>query len=437
MQQSGDDRVGSTRPQVSTESIASLGGLGTFALFSRIVFMHTSLLVLLNRRRPRVASCLAGVLFFSGLIFAQGVANPEVAEPVDRLVDAYVKGEMSKRKIPGLAFAVLRHGKVIRQDALGLASIESNVPVRLDTSFPLASVTKEFTASAILSLVEKGQLSLDQPIRSILREVPETWSSVTVRHCLTHTSGLPDATTDDVNFSLLSDSRDGLLEKVFRLPSNPPGQKAAYNQTAYLLLDMILQRVTGRSVETYVRQEFFDRIGMTGATYGDAWEIVKGRSELYTVVNPAPDRTKLWLRDGRPVTSPDRIYRYGMKIIPSWMFSTSGSNASVVDLVKWDAAFWAGKVLKRATVDEMATPFKLDSGKAGAWGLGLLATDMGEYRTVASGGGAAVWLFRVPTERLTVIVLTNLQGSSPQTLAAGIAALYLPRLKTSPAGNPK
>lgn len=399
--------------------------------------MHTALLIRHVRQRPRIATYFAGGVLFSGLIFAQGVTNPEVAEPVDRLVDVFVKAEMAKRKIPGLAFAVLRHGKVVKQEALGLASIESNVPVRLDTSFPLASVTKEFTASAILSVVENGRLSLDEPIRSILREVPETWSSVTVRHCLTHTSGLPDATTDDVNFSLLSDSLDGLLQRVFRLPSNPPGQKAAYNQTAYLLLDMILHRVTGRAVDTYVRQEFFDRIGMTGAKYGDAWEIIKGRSELYTVANPTPDRTKLLLRDGRPVTSPDRIYRYGMKVIPSWMFSTSGSNASVVDLVKWDAAFWAGKILKRTTVDEMATPFRLDGGKAGAWGLGLLASDMGEYRIVASGGGAAVWLFRVPAERLTVILLTNLQGSSPQTLAAGIAALYLPRLKTSPTGNPK
>jgi CubicO group peptidase (beta-lactamase class C family) len=301
--------------------------------------------------------------------------------------------------------------------------------VRPDTGFPLASVTKEFTASAILSLVEKGQLSLDEPVRNLLPEVPETWSGITVRHCLAHASGLPDAITDDVNFSLLSDSRDGLLQKVFRLPSNPPGRKAVYNQTGYLLLDMILQRVTGRAVDAYVREEFFDRLGMSGANYGDSWEIIHRRSELYTAGVPGADRTKLSIRDGRPVLSPDRVHRYGMKVIPSFLFAASGSNASLLDLVKWDAAFWAGRILKRTTVDEMATPFTLNDGKAGTWGLGLMAGVMGEYRTAASGGGAAVWLLRVPAKRLTVIVLTNLQGSSPQTLAAGIAAFYLARLR--------
>ena len=151
-------------------------------------------------------------------------------------VDDYVRSEMSKRRIPGLSLAVIRDDKVLKEAAYGVASVELGAPVTLDKSYPLASMTKIFTAAAIMQLVESGRISLDESVTKILPQLPAKWGAVTIRHCLSHTSGLPDILTDGINGTTISGDWDAALKALAKMPAQEPGERSVYNQTGYVLL---------------------------------------------------------------------------------------------------------------------------------------------------------------------------------------------------------
>jgi D-alanyl-D-alanine carboxypeptidase len=357
--------------------------------------------------------------------------------------DDYVYTQMENKKIPGLSLAVIRDGHVVKEAAYGKASLELNVPTTLDTSYPLASMTKIFTAAAIMQLVEEGRISLDEPVTQILTQLPIQWSAVTVRHCLSHTSGLPDVLTDDVNVTTVSGDRDTALAEVAKHPLKPVGVESVYNQTGYVLLGMIIEKISGMSYEKFVQSRLLDPAGMKNARFGDAWAIIPGRADLYTNLDIALDHTKLLMRDGHPVVMTDKILHYGSKYSPEYLAPAALLNGSIRDLVSWETALSQRKLLKSSTLADMAVPYKLTDGKDGTWGLGYVSAPMnmfgsstatksggafGPYTTVSYGGGAATWCMAIPAKHLIVIVLTNLQGSSPQYLAADIATLYEPSL---------
>ena len=152
-----------------------------------------------------VVMCLV-FLVGSSFVVGSPTKEPKCSLPRPDEVDAYIRTEMGKRKIPGVALAIVKDGRVINRQVYGKASIELNVPVKPTTVFLLASVTKVFTSAAILSLVEEGRLSLDDSITKLLPDLPRLWAPVTVRHCLSHTSGLPDSL--DENFIAIGHSQE-------------------------------------------------------------------------------------------------------------------------------------------------------------------------------------------------------------------------------------
>ena len=343
-------------------------------------------------------------------------------------IDDYVHGEMAKRKIPGMSLAVLRDGKVVKEESYGVASVELNVPVTPDTSFVLASMTKVFTASAVMLLVQEGKITLDEPVAEILPQMPAAWSRITIRNCLSHTSGIPDVMVDDINVTPVAGDREEMFDKLGKLPVHSSGAEASYNQTGYALLGMVIEKISGLPYEDFVRQRVFAPANMTHASFGDAWAIIPGRSDLYTADDITKDRTRLALRDGRPVILTDKILRYGSKAMPDYLAPAGLLNGSIRDLVNWEQTMEQGKLLTKASLDEMTMPYKLNDGKSGDFGLAFLIMPLGPYRSVSYGGGAAVWRLAVPEKHLTVIVLTNLQASQPQAIAAGIMALYDPAI---------
>jgi D-alanyl-D-alanine carboxypeptidase len=362
--------------------------------------------------------------------------------------DDYVHRQMEKKKIPGLTIAVIRDGHVVKEAAYGKASLELNVPTTLDTSFHLASMTKIFTAAAIMQLVQEGRISLDEPVTQILAQLSTQWSAVTIRHCLSHTSGLPDVLTDDVNATVVSGDRDTALADVAKQPLKPAGVESVYNQTGYVLLGMIIEKISGMSYEKFVQSRLLNPAGMKTARFGDAWAIIPGRADLYTNLDITPDHTRLLMRDGRPVNLTDRILRYGSKYLPDYLAPAGLLNGSIRDLVSWETALSQGNLLKSVTLADMAIPYKLVDGKDGIWGLGYVSAPMnmfgsstatksggpfGPYATVSYGGGAAAWRLAIPEKHLIVIVLTNLQGANPDALAADIATLYEPSVVTASA----
>jgi CubicO group peptidase (beta-lactamase class C family) len=346
--------------------------------------------------------------------------------------DDFVRTEMAKKEIPGVSIAVLRDDRVIKEAAFGVASVELGVPVTSDTVYTLASMTKVFTGAAIMLLVQEGRISLDEPVSKILSQLPSTWSTVTIRHCLSHTSGLPDEFIDDINATARSADLSSLLEALAKIPAAPAGERSVYNQTGYILLAMVIEKISGLSYENFVQTRLLRPAGMSHASFGDAWQIVPGRADLYTALDITPDHSKLQLHDGEPVLLHNRILHYGSKYWPDYMAPAALLNGSIGDLINWEKALAAGKLINASSLNEMTTPYKLPGGRSGDFGLSFFTKSLGPsvhpYAMVSYGGGAATWRLAIPEKHLTVIVLTNLQDSEPEKLALGIASLYAPSI---------
>lgn len=342
-------------------------------------------------------------------------------------VDQYIEKEMQKRLIPGLALAVIRDGKVVKQKAFGLANVELNVPATQETVYQIASTTKTFTATAVMKLAEEGKLSLEDSVTKWLPELPAAWSGVTVRHCLTHTSGLPDLVQDQCRAEPIAETREEVLKKLAEMPvAGKPGETWGYNQTGYMLLGMIVEKISGLSFEEFLRQRFFQPLAMTSTSYGDFKEIVPRRASLYTRLESCRGNEP---RLGNKLYSAQPAYLY-----PSFMHTAAGINTTIGDLVRWNLGLDEEKVLKQPALDQMWSPARLMDGTVFRFGgtagyaHGWVLDERPEHRSVGHSGGASTAYWRFLDDKLTVIVLTNCQGIDPDSLARGVAALYIPEL---------
>ena len=258
-------------------------------------------------------------------------------------IDDYIKAEMQKRRIPGLALAVVRNGTVIKMQGYGLANLDHGVPVTPDTVFELASVTKQFTAAAIMTLVEEGKVQLDDPILWHLPKSPATWKAMTVRHrhLLTHTAGLPGL---EENFKALWPGGPRLYYSTAQLfnaatkdpLSFPAGERFQYSDVGYFLLGMIIEHVSGQRYAEFLDERFFRPLGMTSTSVLDQWKIVKHRAAGYSI------------RDGQLVNI--------RRVAQAELASHFGVMSTVKDLVTWDAALAAGRVVTAVSLAQMWHP---------------------------------------------------------------------------------
>ncbi len=333
-------------------------------------------------------------------------------------VDDYIRAEMKRRQIPGLALTVIKSGKVIKMKGYGLASVELNVPVTPDSVFELASLTKPFTATAIMLLVEEGKVGLDDKISKYLPNAPDAWSGITVRHLLTHTAGLKyDTVPRFAGSRLMDDTTAVRLESASKHPLDfTPGERYQYSDTGYFLLGMIIEKAIGRRYHEFLTERIFEPLGMTATLVllRDQWATVKNRASHYT------------LREGKLA----RARR-------DWQIELSGSGgvgSTVKDLAKWDAALYTEKILKKSSLDQMWTPLKLNNGFRHSYGFGWELGEFRGHRLIQHGGATGVYLLRLPDDRLTVIVLANLtssSGTNQRGIALTVAGHYIPVLLVS------
>ncbi len=340
---------------------------------------------------------------------------PSVAAQADK-VDDYITSEMKNRRIPGLALAVVKNGEVIKAKGYGLANLELNVPVTTDSVFELASVTKSFTATALMMLVEEGKVGLDDKISTHLINAPYSWRDITVRHLLTHTAGFASDCKEIREQGWLANYTTAeMFEAGSKCPLDfAPGERWQYSCQGYFLLGMIIEKVSGQRYREFVRERIFQPLGMTTTTVIDQWEIIENRAAGYT------------LRDGKL----SHIRRISQVELPAHY----GILSTVKDLAKWDAALYTEKLLKKASLDQMWTPVKLNNGFSHNYGFGWSLSYVRDHRVVGHGGITGKYIFRLPDDKLTVIVLTNLSmesGSSPLTIARGVAGRYVPGILLS------
>src|ERR1051325_2273338 len=305
------------------------------------------------------------VIFFAALSFFAGSVQAQSPATTAAVTD-YVKAEMQRQHIPGLSLLVAKSGKIIRAEGFGLANVELQVPVKPETIFQSGSVGKQFTATAVMMLVEEGKLTLDDKITKFFPDAPETWRNITIRHLLTHTSGLGDYPKD---FDLRRDyTEDELIQRIKSVPlAFQPGEKWSYSNLAYVTLGVLIHKVSGKFYGDFLQERVFKPLGMSTARVISEADIVPNRASGYRVVN-GELKNQNWVSPTLNTTADGALY------------------LTVYDMAKWDAALYTEKLLKRSSLDEMWTPVKLNSGKTFPYGFGWGLGEVRGHHIIEHGG---------------------------------------------------
>ena len=334
------------------------------------------------------------------------------------VVDRYVQSQMQKLKIPGFSLAVIKNGKLIKAKGYGLASVEFNVPAKPETIYQSGSVGKQFTATLIMMLVEKGQIHLNDKISKYLPNTPPSWKNITIRNLLTHTSGIKDYTKGEINYRL-DYTEPQLLKIIESLPLNfQPGEKWSYSNSGYVLLGFIIKKVTGKFYGDLLHEYIFTPLGMNTARIINEADIIPNRAAGYRLL-------KGELKNQEYVS-------------PSLNTTADGSlYITVYDMTKWDAALYTDKLLNKSDLELMWTPTKLNNGNLanspeGYYGFGWFINFVNGHRVIEHPGawqGFTAFIARYVNDKLTIIVLTNIAETEvdPNRLARivhHIAGLY-------------
>jgi D-alanyl-D-alanine carboxypeptidase len=335
---------------------------------------------------------------------ATKTSNDDLARYADQLFSqTYPANE------PGAAVLVMKDGQVVLRKGYGMAHLELGVPIQPDMVFEIGSITKQLTAASILLLQERGKLSVDDDVTRYLPDYPTHGQKITIDHLLTHVSGIPSYT--DLLEWLPRVGEDMTVQQLIDLFKDKPlqfnpGEKWAYNNSAYILLGAVIEKLSGKSYEDFIEQEIFAPLGMKSSRYGHQREVIPGRVAGY-------DRTA----DG---------YQIAKYISMTQPYAAGSLMSTVDDLALWAEALAGGKVLKKESLERMTTPAKLKSGMSTKYAYGLGVSEWDGARIVEHSGaifGFATDLLHVPGERLVIVVLSNnpAQEPGPESLAYRVA----------------
>jgi len=326
--------------------------------------------------------------------------------------DDFIKAEMERQKIPGLSLAVVQEGKVVKAQGYGLADVENKVPVTPESVFKIASLSKQFIAAGTVLLAREGKLSVDDKVSAHLPGAPESWKDITIRHLLTHTSGLVREAPAYDPYKVQPDLT--VIESAFPLPLDfPAGTKYQYCNVGYFTLAEIITRVSGRPWAEFLHERIFAPLEMKDTQPTNAVLIIPRRVHGYEQIGGV-------LLHGTN----------NLAVRPSGAFLST-----VLDLAKWDAALYAEAPLPQAALAEMWTPVKLNDGSAHPYGFGWSLDAFESRRQVhhsGSLGGFRSHYSRFPDDKVSVIVLTNASDANPRAVVEGVARLYLPKPPAGP-----
>ena len=365
---------------------------------------------------------LSSAILLSCAILSSRPVAPQNSASLNEKVDALVRGEMRRQRIPGLSLGVYRDGKIVKAQGYGMADLEWEAPVKPDTLFQSGSVGKQFTAAAIMMLVEEGKVGLDDSVQKYFPDAPQSWKDIRIRNLLTHTSGLAEYESDergkpDGPFYLRLDFTEAqLYKKITELPIDfKPGEKWSYRNTNYVLLGFLIHRVTGKFYGDFLKERIFAPLGMTNTRIISDADIIPHRASGYEIVD-GQLKNQEWVSPTFNSTADGALY------------------FNIPDLEKWDAALYTEKLLKRTSLNEMWTPVTLEGGKHYPYGFAWRIGEPNGHRLLEHGGawqGFTTAICRYVNDRLTVVVLTNLDSahSDPTRIAHEVARLYVPDLK--------
>jgi len=343
-------------------------------------------------------------------------ATANVSSAIDAIVEAPIKAG----KVAGASVAVARRGGTLVAKSYGSADLELDAPMPADASFEIGSVTKQFTAASILLLAERGKLAVDDDVRKYLPDYPTNGEQITIRHLLTHTSGIRGYTElpEFADLMKLNKPADTLVTLFGGKPLDfKPGEALVYNNSAYFLLGLIIEKISGQSYANFVKANLFDTVGMTGSYYCSETAVHHHHAHGYDT-----DKGTLVLKG---------------YISHVWPYSAGSLCSTASDLTAWLAALHGGRVLSPDSYRAMTTPATLADGTRTRYGFGVGVAELAGRRAIFHGGGINGFLSEAeyfPESGLSIVVLLNTAGPvGPSDLAREIENAVLgPARETRP-----
>jgi CubicO group peptidase (beta-lactamase class C family) len=340
--------------------------------------------------------------------------------------DEFVSNLMKEHKVPGVTLLITQNGKILQSSAYGYANLEDNVPAKLITKYELASISKLFTATAIMILAEQKKLYIDSTITNYLDNVPQTHKDITIRNLLNHTSGIPSDHWSYMKLyapSMLRYSVKDQLADLYKMSlQSRPGAKYSYSNAGYFLLAAIIEKLSGQSYQQFIKSNIFDKAGMRDSYFINADSILLNRAQGYT------------LRQERLVHF--SLTQAGQSIDANGF---AGIISTAEDLTKWLAALYSDKIIKKETLEQMTTPSLLTDGTLAGpkddstrkIGLGWHIKYAEDKKFISHTGASGTALVYFPDQKLTIIFLSNLEsgypnidnGLDPHIPAYGLAAM--------------
>ncbi len=344
-----------------------------------------------------VVCCAAWLVFYS-------------SGAVARAADSLMRAEVERGRFSGVVL-VSREGKTLFQRAYGMADRSWSIPNTVDTKFEIGSISKPFTAILVLQLEVEGRLALTDALCKYLSDCPPEWAAITLRHLLSHTSGIFNitATRDIENAARAPVSRAELMGRMRAQPlAFAPGTRFSYSNSNYHLLGSVVEKVTGQSLEAVLHQRILDPLGMRDTGVLHSASVLQHRAEGYS-----RDRV------GRVVSSP--VWD------ESWKFGAGGLYSTAADLAKFSAALDSGKLLPQQVLEQMSEP--VQEGYGLGWELSTAVAKSGPRRPVVGHAGHVPGfgsvLRRLPDQSLTIVVFINDDSGNPVRVADGMTALAL------------
>ncbi|WP_368564613.1 serine hydrolase domain-containing protein [Pseudoxanthomonas sp. UTMC 1351] len=336
-------------------------------------------------------------------MLASALAHAGREEDIDQLMSRY------QGQVPGASVLVIRDGQPVFRRSYGLAKLEDNVAATPSTNYRLASITKQFTAACILLLAEDGKLSLDDPVKRWLPSLPAAADAVTLRHLLSHTSGLIDY-EEVMPEDLTGQLRDADVLRILEGENRgyfAPGSQYRYSNSGYALLALVVGRASGQDFASFLRQRIFQPLGMD-----DTVALEEGRSTVARRAYGYSEIDGRWTRTDQSPTSA--------------VLGDGGIYSSLDDLAKWDAALYDERLLKQSSLNlAFSRATSTSETDVPFYGFGWRINSDSVWHSGESIGFRNV-IVRYPKQRLSIIVLTNRNDPEPYKTALAITRHYLP-----------
>lgn len=344
-------------------------------------------------RAAGTLAVLALATALPGASTAQGGPKP-LTPALERQIDAIVTAQLREQFVPGAQVAIAEDGRVVYTKGYGYRDIDDRLPVDAQTAFAIGSVTKQFTASAIMMLQQEGKLNVDDSLAKYLPDAPHA-SQVTLRELLTHTSGI-EGYTEQPNFSLLVSTPTTPQHIISSIAGAPlaftPGSEWEYSNTNFVLLGMVVSKLSGLSYPDFLQHNIFDPLGLDRAWFTRIEEIHPDDARGYTeFMRGLPDEHAS-LADW------------------SWYDAAGGLTMSAEDLARWDIALDSGRVVSPQSFREMTTPQRLSDGKSTGYGFGLGVGSVFGHPTVGHDGlvsGFSAENLTFPEDHVAIVLLVN------------------------------